>query len=156
MTIPFHPMLVHFPIALLFASVLFDVASTALTRDSLREAAQWLLGLGLLGGIGAAIAGGQAEGAAEKAGVPEALIETHETLAYMTLGIMAVLVLYRLLLRNRFSTRALVAYFMVAAVGLVAVSATGHTGGNLVYEHGAGVHTTQQPSHPIARIAQGD
>lgn len=144
MTIPFHPMLVHFPIALLFASVLFDVASTALTRDSLREAAQWLLGLGLLGGIVAAIAGGQAEGAAEKAGVAEALIETHEALAYLTLGIMAVLFLSRLLLRNRFGTKALIAYFMVAAIGLVAISATGHTGGNLVYEHGAGVHTAEQ------------
>ncbi|MEK7237004.1 MAG: DUF2231 domain-containing protein [Nitrospirota bacterium] len=156
MTIPFHPMLVHFPIALLFASVLFDVASTALTRDSLREAALWLLGLGLLGGIVAAIAGGQAEGAAEKAGVAEALIETHETLAYLTLGIMAILLLSRLLLRNRFSTRALAAYLVVATAGLVAVSATGHTGGNLVYEHGAGVNTVQQPSHPIARIVPGD
>ena len=144
MTIPFHPILVHFPIALLFASVLFDVASTALTRDSLREAAQWLLGLGLLGGIVAAIAGGQAEGAAEKAGVAEALIETHEALAYMTLGIMAVLFFSRLLLRNRFSRKALIAYFMMATVGLIAVSATGHTGGNLVYEHGAGVHMAQQ------------
>ena len=141
MTIPFHPMLVHFPIALLFASVLFDIASAALTRDSLREAAQWLLGLGLLGGIVAAIAGGQAEGAAEKAGVAEALIETHETLAYLTLGIMTVLLLSRLLLRNRFSTRALVVYFVMATIGLVAISATGHTGGNLVYEHGAGVQT---------------
>lgn len=91
MQIALHPMLVHFPIALLFASVLFDVASTALTRDSLREAALWLLGLGLLGGIVAAIEGGQAESTAEKAGVAESLIETHETLAYLTLGIMAVL-----------------------------------------------------------------
>ena len=156
MHIPFHPMLVHFPIALLFASVLFDVASKALTRDSLREGALWLLGLGLLGGIVAAIAGGQAEDAAEKAGVAEALIETHETLAYITLGITAILFLSRLLLRNRFSTRALAAYLVVAAVGLVAVSATGHTGGNLVYEHGAGINAAQQPSRPIAQIVPGD
>ena len=143
MQIALHPMLVHFPIALLFVSVLFDVASVTLTRDSLREGALWLLGLGLLGGIVAAIAGGQAEDAAEKAGVAKALIETHETLAYVTLGIMAILFLSRLLLRNRFSSRALAAYLVVAAVGLVAVSATGHTGGNLVYEHGAGVNTAQ-------------
>lgn len=156
MQIALHPMLVHFPIALLFASVLFDVASTALMRNSLREGALWLLGLGLLGGIVAAIAGGQAEEVAEKAGVAESLIETHETLAYITLGITAILFLSRLLLRNRFSTRALTAYLVVATVGLVAVSATGHTGGNLVYEHGAGVNTAQEPSHPTARIAQGD
>ncbi|MDP3089854.1 MAG: DUF2231 domain-containing protein [Nitrospira sp.] len=134
-----HPMLVHFPIALLFASVLFDVASTALMRDSLREGALWLLGLGLLGGLVAAVAGRFAEHAAEKAGVAEALIETHEMLAYVTLGIMAIMFLSRLLLRNRFTIRVLAAYLAVATVGLVAVSATGHTGGNLVYEHGAGV-----------------
>lgn len=156
MNLPLHPMLVHFPIALLFASVLFDVTSTILTRDSLREGAFWLLGLGFLGGIAAAIAGGQAEGAAEKAGVAEALIETHETMAYLTLGMMALLLLYRLLLRNRFTTSAFAAYLVAAALGLVAVSATGHTGGNLVYEHGAGVNTAQQPSHSIAQIAQGD
>ena len=143
MQIPLHPMLVHFPIALLFVSVLFDVASATLTRDSLREGALWLLGLGLLGGIAAAIAGGQAEDAAEKAGVPKALIETHETLAYVTLGIMAILFLSRLLLRSRFSRRALAAYLLVATLGLAAISATGHTGGNLVYEHGAGVNTAQ-------------
>lgn len=156
MQIALHLMLVHFPIALLFASVLFDVASKALTRDSLREAALWLLGLGLLGGIVAALAGGQAEDAAEKAGVAEALIETHETLAYITLGITAILFLSRLLLRNRFSTRALAAYLVMAAIGLVAVSATGHTGGNLVYEHGAGINAAQQPLRPIAQIVPGD
>lgn len=156
MNLPLHPMLVHFPIALLFVSVLFDVTSTVFTRESLREGAFWLLGLGFLGGIAAAIAGGQAEGAAEKAGVAEALIETHETLAYLTLGMMAVLLLYRLLLRNRFTTRAFATYLVAAAFGLVAVSATGHTGGNLVYEHGAGVNTAQVPLHPIAQIAQGD
>ena len=143
MQIALHPMLVHFPISLLFASVLFDVVSKALTRDSLHEGALWLLGLGLLGGIVAAIAGGQAEDAAEKAGVAEALIETHETLAYITLGITAILFLSRLLLRNRFSTKALTAYLVVATLGLVAVSATGHTGGNLVYEQCAGVNMGQ-------------
>jgi uncharacterized membrane protein len=156
MHIPFHQMLVHFPIALLFASVLFDVASKVLTRDSLREGALWLLGLGLLGGIASAIAGNLAEDAAEKAGVAEALIETHETLAYITLAIMAALLLSRLLFRNRFSQRALAVYLAVATLGLVAVSATGHTGGNLVYRHGAGVNTALQPSSPIARITQGD
>jgi len=156
MQVPLHPMLVHFPIALLFASVLFDVAGKTLSRDSLREGACWLLGLGLAGGIASAIAGSLAEHAAEKAGVSEALIETHETLAYVTLGIMAVLFLFRLLFRNRFGTRAFWTYLVVAALGLVAVSATGHTGGSLVYQHGAGVTSAQHVSPEIARIVRGD
>ncbi|WP_455378488.1 DUF2231 domain-containing protein [Petrachloros mirabilis] len=144
MEVPLHPMLVHFPIALLFVSIFFDIAGRILARDSLREGALWLLGLGLLSGVTGAVAGAMAEDAAERAGIAETLIETHETFAYATLGIMALLLLYRLLLRNRFSPRAFTVYLVVAALGLVAVSATGHTGGNLVYGHGAGVNSLQK------------
>lgn len=36
-------------------------------------------------------------------------------------------------------------YFLVAAIGLGTLSATGHFGGDLVYEHGAGVATIHNP-----------
>lgn len=155
MDLPFHPILVHFPIALLFASVLFDLLGTALSRDSFREGALWLLGLGLTGGIVAAVAGVMAEDAAEKAGIAESLIETHETWAQVTLVIMAVLLLARLLLRNRFSTRTFAAYLAVATVGLFALIATGHTGGDLVYRHGAGVTSIPHSSQPIDQSLHG-
>ena len=72
MDFPLHPILIHFPIALLFVSVFFDLLGTSLSRESFREGALWLLGLGLTGGIAAAIAGRMAEDAAEKAGIAEA------------------------------------------------------------------------------------
>ncbi|MEQ1625774.1 MAG: DUF2231 domain-containing protein [Nitrospira sp.] len=155
MDFPLHPILVHFPIALLFVSVFFDLLGTSLSRESFREGALWLLGLGLTGGIAAAIAGRMAEDAAEKAGIAEALIETHETWAHITLVIMAVLLLSRLLLRNRFSTRTFAAYLAVATVGLLTLIATGHTGGDLVYKHGAGVTTAPHASQPIAPSLHG-
>ena len=155
MDLPLHPILVHFPIALLFVSVLFDLMGAALSRDSFREGALWLLGLSLIGGIAAAIAGDMAEDTAEKAGISESLIETHEMWAQITLGVMALLLLSRLLLRNRFSTRTLAAYLVVAAMGLIALIATGHTGGDLVYKHGAGTNTAQDPSHSIAQSLHG-
>lgn len=135
-----HPMLVHFPIALLMTSVLFDAVGAWLTRESLREAALWGLVLGLLAGVAAFAAGDMAAEAAERAGVPESLIETHEHLAGATLGVFGALLAWRLLLRNRFSPRTQIAYLMVAIVGLGLLSATGHYGGSLVYEHGVGVN----------------
>ncbi len=155
MDFPLHPILVHFPIALLFVSLFFDLMGATLSRDSFREGALWLLGLGLMGGIAAAIAGDMGEDAAEAAGIAESLIETHETWAQITLGIMALLLLSRLLLRNRFSARTLTAYLVVAAMGLIALVATGHTGGDLVYKHGAGVNTAQDPLHSIAQDLHG-
>jgi uncharacterized membrane protein len=143
--LPLHPMLVHFPIALLFTSVLFDAAGAWFKRDSFRESAVWLLFLGLLGGIAAAIAGDWAEEAAEKAGIAESMIETHETLAFITLGIFGMLLLGRLVLRNQFTPKTLFLYFLLAAIGLGTLSATGHYGGSLVYEQGAGVVMKSRP-----------
>lgn len=80
-----HPMLVHFPIALLFTSVLFDIVATWFKRETFREGALWLLMIGLTGGIAASVAGGWAEEAAEQAGIAESLIEIHETLAFATI-----------------------------------------------------------------------
>ena len=113
-------------------------------RENFRDGGLWLLILGLLGWVAAAIAGDWAEEAAEKAGIAESMIETHETLAFVTLGIFGVLLLGRLGLRNQFTRKTLPPYFLIAAIGLGTLSATGHYGGNLVYEEGAGVVLTHK------------
>jgi uncharacterized membrane protein len=147
---PLHPMIVHFPIALLLTSVLFDAISNFFKRDSLREGALWLLGLGLLGGVAASIAGSMAEEAAEKAGIAESLIETHESLAFVTMGIFGLLFLWRLFLRKQFAGRLLAIYLLGATIGVGTLSATGYYGGDLVYEHGAGVNVASHGTPTIA------
>jgi uncharacterized membrane protein len=146
----FHPMLVHFPIALLFTSVLFDAAGAWFKRESFHDGGLWLLILGLLGGVAAAIAGDWAEETAEKAGIAESMIETHETNAFVSLGIFGVLLLGRLVLRNQFTRKTLVPYFLIAAIGLATLSATGHYGGDLVYEQGAWVAMSHKTGMNVA------
>ncbi len=153
MELPLHPILVHFPIALLITSVLFDAAGVILKREALREGALWLLILGLVGGIAAAGAGLYAEEAAEKAGIAESLIERHETLAFVTLAIFGTLLGYRLFLRNQLAQVTLAVYLIGAVVGIGTLSATGYFGGHLVYEHGAGVKATGSVVPPLARSA---
>lgn len=155
MEYPLHPMLVHFPIALFTTSVLFEVIGIWWNREGLRDGALWLLGLGLIGGVAAAIAGGMAEEAAEKAGIAESLIENHETMALITLGIFGVLFLWKAFLRNRLANHAVAAYFFIAVIGLGTLAVTGHLGGDLVYEHGAGVSRIAGAATPIAKIPQG-
>lgn len=139
MDIPFHPMIVHFPIALLITSVLFELLGRALHKDSLRESALWLLGLGLGSGVAAYLSGKQAEEAAEHAGIPETLVETHETLALITLIIFGILFLFRYLQRNNLSDQVLGIYLLIAVIGIGTLGAASHDGGKLVYGHGAGV-----------------
>ena len=54
---PIHPLVVHFPIALLFTSVFFDLLGIITEKKNFRQTAFWLLILGLIGGIVAAIFG---------------------------------------------------------------------------------------------------
>ena len=152
---PLHPILVHFPIALLFTSVLFDVIANWRKKDSFREGALWLLMLGLAGGVAATIAGSWAEEAAEKAGIAESLIEIHEILAFITIGIFGVLLIGRLFLKNQFTANTFVPYFLIALVGLGTLSATGYFGGDLVYEHGAGIATTKPLAFPMTSRTPG-
>ena len=153
---PLHPMIVHFPIALLITSVLFDAASHIFKRESLRDGALWLLVLGLIGGIAAAIAGDWAEEAAEKAGIAESLIKTHESLAFVTLGIFGVLFLWRIFMRNQFSGQLLAIYLLVATIGVGTLSATGYYGGDLVYKHGAGVNVVSHGTLAVASNHHND
>lgn len=138
MEIAFHPMLVHFPIALLFTSVLFDGVGVLSERESFRDGAFWLLVLGVAGGVASVVSGLAAEEVVAELGVAESLIERHESLAFLTMGIFAALLLGRLWLRNQLTGRTLSVYLLVSALGLVVLSATGHYGGSLVHDHGTG------------------
>lgn len=146
MTTLIHPMIVHFPIALLITSVLFELLGRALHTNALREGALWLLALGLGSGVVAYLTGELAEEAAENAGIPEVLIETHETLALVTLIIFGILLVWRFMFRKDLTDQALGVYFLVAVFGLGTLAATGHFGGDLVYNHGAGVTTVHTPA----------
>ncbi|GJL69669.1 MAG: hypothetical protein NPIRA06_23040 [Nitrospirales bacterium] len=149
-----HPMFVHFFIALLITNVLFDAVGAWFKRDNLRDDAFWLLILGLSGGVVAAIAGTWAEEAAEKTGIVGLMIETQKILACVTLGIFGVLLLGRLVLQNQFTRKTSVPYFLIAAIGLGTLSATGHDGGDLVYEQGTGVALTHKAGLHVSEYTQ--
>jgi uncharacterized membrane protein len=100
-----HPLVVHFPIALLIASVLFDIIAYCIKREEFEKAAFWNLVLGVLTGAAAVITGLLAEDSVPPFPVLHATVERHETLAFIALGVFAVLLLWRILRRIGLSTR---------------------------------------------------
>jgi len=138
---PIHPMLVHFPIALLFASVLFDFASFLTGWEDFKRAGFWLLILGWVGGLAATVAGLLGEEIAKKAGVPESMIDRHELFAISTLALFALLIVVRIFFRKSWPRRGRLFYMGAALIGLSLLSATGYLGGDLVYRYGAGVQS---------------
>jgi uncharacterized membrane protein len=136
---------VHFPIALLFTSVFFDLMGSMTGNKNFRQTAFWLLILGLIGGIAAAVFGAWNEEMVEAAGVPEMAVDRHETLAIITLVVFGILLAYRWWTLNRWSAQNHVIYLSVAMLGLLLLSVTGFYGGELVYRYGAGVKSSSTP-----------
>lgn len=160
MSHPIHPMLVHFPIALLFVSVLFDFASFLTGWEDFKRAGFWLLVLGWVGGLAAIVSGVLNEEIAKKAGIPENVIDRHELFAITTLGLFAILILVRIFLRKPWPLRGRLLYMGAALIGLSLLSVTGFLGGDLVFSYGAGVQSkavveTPSQNQPKAERTNG-
>ena len=136
-----HAALNDLPAALLFATVLFDVAAWLTRRDSLRAAALWTLWAGVVGGWAAVIAGLQAEEVIEHGEALHELMEDHETFALITMGIFTAVLGYKLFRRARLSVGEELALRGLSVAGFAGVIWTAWLGGKMAFEHGAGVTT---------------
>jgi uncharacterized membrane protein len=128
-----HPLVVHFPIALLLVAFGLEVLGLVLKNERIAYAATWNLGLGALGAIAAVITGLRAAGSAAIAASEEGLLQTHKTLGLVAMGVAVVLAAWRLGSRGEMS-RGARAVFMALMLGMAIVLAIGaHYGGKLVY-----------------------
>ncbi len=135
-----HAALNDLPAALLLFAVLFDFLGAVNKRDSLRAAGFWCLLAGVAGGLLAAGAGLLAENSVEHSERAHELMETHRTLALVTLGVFLALVVWRLL-RPILQPRQQAVYLVVGLAGVILLVATGRIGGGLVFDHGLGIST---------------
>ena len=133
-----HPLVVHFPIALLLAAVLVDLLAIGLKRPALHRVALWNLGLGTLGAGLAVWSGLEASEVAKHTFEIHQVMELHRKLGLATLIIGGVVAVWRLWQRDRLGprSRALALFLMLAMAGTLAYGA--HLGGRLVYEFGVG------------------
>lgn len=144
-----HPLLVHFPIALVLTAALFDLLAAKLGKDSLRTAAGLLWILALAGGAAAVGTGFWAQ---QTVFVPNTVaadaIEDHETAAWITAGLVAVIALWRIVLKFEYPPGWLkAAYALLVAGAIVLVAYTGFLGGELVYGYAIGQpHATVMPA----------
>jgi uncharacterized membrane protein len=136
-----HPMIVHFPIALLVIGFLSEVAGAVLKKQFFSTAALYLIILGTLGVVAAYLSGGFAgEGIAESGPMKQAL-ETHESSAVLTLWLVVVAALVRVALAAFKKFHGSFQWFAIALflVAVLSMARTGHYGGQLVFKHAAGV-----------------
>jgi uncharacterized membrane protein len=136
-----HAALNDLPIALLLAAALFDVLALATRRQSFRQVSFWTLVLGAVGGAAAVLSGLQAEEYISHGDAVHRVMETHELLGFVTLGIFGVLTLWRLVRESRMGSLERTLGVILSIGGAGVLIATGLYGGRLVFDHAAGVPT---------------
>ena len=137
----FHAAVNDLPTALLVVGFLFDIAWWITKRESLRWAGFWTIIAGTLGAGIAVIAGEQAADHIAHSEAVHEIMETHEHLALITLGIFIVVALWRIVRERKMGTGERGAMTALALAGVIFVGLTGHEGGEMVFEHAAGVPT---------------
>lgn len=136
-----HAALNDLPAALLLVTVLFDLAGAVTRRPSLRTAGFWTLVAGAAGGVLAVVSGLQAEEHIAHGEAVHRVMETHEELALITLGIFAVLALWRIVRERRMGSTERAVVLAASLGGLGVLLATAVYGGKLVFDHAAGIPT---------------
>jgi uncharacterized membrane protein len=136
----FHPMLVHFPIAIITVGFLFDVVSLFLKKEPcLSRTGYWLEIIGMAGAIFAFASGyfftSPMEG---EAGI---MREKHELFATLTLVSIIVATLFRIVVAYLKKETTPMKYISLCLflVSFIFVSITGYLGGTLVMEYMIGL-----------------
>jgi uncharacterized membrane protein len=136
-----HAALNDLPAALLLVAVVFDLLAAITKRASFRTAGYWTMIAGAVGGVLAVLSGLQAEEHIAHGEAVHRVMETHEKLAFVTLGIFAVLAVWRILRERRMGSGERTFALVVSLGGLGALLATAALGGRMVFDHAAGIKT---------------
>ena len=136
-----HSALNDFPPALLPMAVLFDLLGAFFKRDSLKAAGFWTLLAGVLGTGAAIVTGLLAEDATPHGAEAHAIMETHETLAFLVLGLFGILAIWRLVRKGVWSDKEQPVALTAGVIGVALIVVPAMFGGRLVFEHGVGIPT---------------
>ena len=140
-----HPLVVHFPIAFLLGAALFYLLALIFRSHSLATAAFSFLILGTIV-AGAAVGTGLygEEGVMVSRSVREHLLETHEQLMLVTLGLSVVLTVWAFFARP-FPKRWRVLFLLLLLLMLGTMSVGADYGARMVYDYNAGGNACSQP-----------
>ena len=141
---PFHPQIVHTPIALLIFSAFFAIVGRLFDRDWLRKSSALLLVIGFVGAYAAEQSGVPAHRVPEhEQGVPERDIDAHgdsgHWVVWLAGGAVIALAISSRLQGNAANVVAVLALLLQLGAAVM-VGVAGYRGGKLVYEHAANVH----------------
>lgn len=134
-----HPLLVHFPIALLLTSVALDWASIRWRGKGLEQAAWYTLLLGLAATVLTLITGLLAAQAVPANSPAAATLNIHKVLGIVTLVVFGLQAVCHWRHHGVYSPGDRIKHTIVQLIGVALIVTLGWFGGELVYTFGVGV-----------------
>lgn len=140
---PLHPAIVHFPLVLAFLLPISAVIAVWTIRKGSRVTRAWLVPLAIAGALSLSswlsVETGENQDERVEQVVDEQPLETHEDAAeqFLTASIVVLLITGAGMFKGRTGGVARYASVVIAIALVGGAAYVGHTGGQLVYKHGA-------------------
>lgn len=144
----FHPISVHFPLAILVLATVFFLVGFVTKKIFWENTSRILFLIGTIGAWIAIYTGNLADSVVSRQICDPTVLETHETNAYIVAGLFSVASILILLDYFGFLKKiekigkVLILVLTIAGSGFLIY--TGHLGATLVYQQAAGVHTPSE------------
>lgn len=147
-----HPLLVHFPIALLFLFVVIDIVASLAGKPAWRGAASWFLYAGTLSAAATVAAGLIAAANVAHGGNVHEIMENHEHLGISVLVLATLLSAWRLIARGLIGGPANQLFGLLSLVLAGLLVFTADLGGLMVYKFGVAVRAADQVNQGAAQL----
>ncbi len=134
-----HPKVVHFTIALFAMAVLLDLLGLIIKNERFQGVAWINLIFADAAGVVTVITGLLAASNVPHAESAHQIMEIHQTLGYIVLGSIVLLLIWHILLKGKFPVKAAFLYIIIGLVGVGVMFAGAYYGGEMVYTHGVAV-----------------
>jgi uncharacterized membrane protein len=136
-----HPMLVHFPIALLSCFFVLDVLGSVIKKPNWREAASYFLYLGAVTAIFTVLAGFQAAYSVIHSETVHHIMERHEHIGLTVLTLALVLAVWRFRSGIELQDGAKYTFFGLSTLMCILLMFGADLGGLMVYSYGTAIRT---------------
>ncbi len=137
-----HPVVVHFPIALITVGVLFDILGIALKREDLTLVGKWDMLFGSTSLVFVVATGLLAEAAVGHTEEAHDLMTLHKRIGITVLVLLGSLAIMRVVIRDSLLKRYQNVFLVLSIIGVLFITYGAYLGGRLVYDYGVAVSTS--------------
>ena len=140
----YHPLFVHFPIALLVIAGIVALVNILQSKYQLKNVILWNLTAGTLGAAIAVFSGFRDAGVIPHNETIHEILEVHEKIGIAIFVLSALLSIWFFIRRIKMKKIENILFVLVLWLGIGLVGYAGYLGGKMVYDNGAGIKPMQK------------